>query len=233
MQGYRLLLECGNGSFSRLQEVMDFRNLDGVVISHFHEDHSADLFCLKHAVTGSIVYGQRANPLDLWAPEEPVLALESLSRQPEILKLQPLGQGIIRDQFEVQVLRTAHPMLTYALRLKETATGQVLAYTGDTEWKNELVGWAKDADVLLCEASFQEEDRLRRSYGGHLTAREAGRLARAAGVKRLVLTHFFPEYDLEVSRREAEDSFGAKVELAGVDWNCRRKLNLDLVGSSS
>ncbi|NLK51079.1 MAG: hypothetical protein GX295_01340 [Syntrophomonadaceae bacterium] len=52
---YRLLLECGNGSFSHLQAVTDFRTLDGAIITHFHEDHAADLFCLRHALMGSIV----------------------------------------------------------------------------------------------------------------------------------------------------------------------------------
>ena len=218
LQGYQLLLECGNGSFSRLQGVTDFRTLDGVIISHFHEDHAADLFCLKHALAGSISNGSRAYPLDIWAPEEPARALESLNSQPSnVLKVHPLGQGIIRDQFEVQVMRAEHPMLTYALRLTEKATGQVLAYTADTGWKEELIELAKGADVLLCEASYQEDDTVRRAFGGHLTAGEAGSLGREARVKKLVLTHFFPEYDLEVSRREAEQTFGSRVVLGGID----------------
>jgi ribonuclease BN (tRNA processing enzyme) len=214
LTGYRLLLECGNGSFSRLQELMDFRSLDGVVISHFHEDHAADLFCLRHAIMGSIIMGTRSQPLEIWAPEKPTSALEPLMRQPEFLTLRPLGQGMVQDQFTGRVLQTKHPLLTYALRLEEKTTGQVFAYSADTQWQDELVSFIQGADIFLCEAGFQEHDQIRRQVGGHLTSRQAGQIAKAAGVKKLVLTHFFPEYDLEVSRREAEEAFGSRVELA-------------------
>jgi ribonuclease Z len=67
---------------------------------------------------------------------------------------------------------------------------------------------ADRADLLICEATFLSTDEhLARQYG-HLTARQAGRLAQMAGVRRLVLTHFSRRYsDLEPFAAEARESF--------------------------
>ena len=48
----------------------------------------------------------------------------------------------------------------------------------------------------------------------HMTARQAGALAKEAQVKELIITHFYPEYDLETLRAQAQEGYGARVELA-------------------
>jgi ribonuclease Z len=53
---------------------------------------------------------------------------------------------------------------------------------------------ARGADVLFIEACFLEKDRERAAEKYHLTAWQAGRLARLAGVKRFVLFHYSPKY---------------------------------------
>ncbi|MCL6635808.1 MAG: MBL fold metallo-hydrolase, partial [Peptococcaceae bacterium] len=72
---------------------------------------------------------------------------------------------------------------------------------------------AHEAGIFLCEASGLDQDAgfLR---DRHMTARQAGTLARQARVKELIITHFYPEYDLSVLKAEAEAGFGGTVELA-------------------
>lgn len=68
-----------------------------------------------------------------------------------------------------------------------------------------------------CEATYQDLVPGRepeKSRDHHLTAREAGLLARKARAKRLVLTHLKYDLEREVSRKQAEEGFGAPVEVA-------------------
>ena len=82
--------------------------------------------------------------------------------------------------------------------------GQVVAYLTDLAGTDENLTRAesvvRDADLLLCEAAFLDEDRALAVERNHLTARQAGALARRAGVKRLAVFHLSPRYE----GREAE-----------------------------
>ncbi|WP_336920965.1 ribonuclease Z [Aquipuribacter sp. SD81] len=72
--------------------------------------------------------------------------------------------------------------------------GQVAAVVMDTRWCDGAVELARGADLLLCEATYLHRDADLAEGHGHLTARQAGELAAAAGVRRLVLTHFSQRY---------------------------------------
>jgi ribonuclease Z len=98
-------------------------------------------------------------------------------------------------------------------RLLVSTRGQKLAYVVDTiftranmERITELVG---GADVFFCESLFLDADRDQATKRYHLTARQAGTLARAAGVSRLETFHFSPRYDRdpEPLRAEAQAAF--------------------------
>lgn len=86
--------------------------------------------------------------------------------------------------------------------------GQTFAFVMDTAWCDAALELAAGADLLVCEATFMSgEQHLAREYG-HLTAREAGRLAARAGARRLVLTHFSRRYpDLTALADEARAEF--------------------------
>ena len=92
--------------------------------------------------------------------------------------------------------------------VSEPRPGQVIAVVMDTAWCDAALELADRADLLVCEATFlSTEEHLARQYG-HLTARQAGRLAKIAGVRRLVLTHFSSRYnDLSLFANEARESF--------------------------
>jgi len=95
--------------------------------------------------------------------------------------------------------------------------GQRLAYVTDAlyspENRRKIVALAKDADVLFCEAAYLDRDRDRATERHHLTARQAGLLAREANAKELVLFHFSPRYQGSPDSlyREAGDAFGGPV----------------------
>ena len=103
-----------------------------------------------------------------------------------------------------------HTVPTIGVRAE--AGGRAVAYSADTGPTDELVRLARDADVLVAEASYQgtREDLP----PIHLTARQAGEAAASAGAKRLVLTHLRPYLDWDVSREEAAAAFDGQVETA-------------------
>jgi ribonuclease Z len=91
--------------------------------------------------------------------------------------------------------------------------GRTVVITGDTRPCQSTADAARNADLLIHEATFGDEEAERAVETGHSTAREAAQLARDAGVHRLLLTHFSARYsrdaiDLE---RQARQVFGDTV----------------------
>lgn len=93
--------------------------------------------------------------------------------------------------------------------------GQKIVYISDCRGieKNfrKIIPFASGADILFCEAAFLEKDSEKARKRGHLTARQAGFIAREAGVRELQVIHFSPRYEHcpELLYLEAEEEFRA------------------------
>jgi ribonuclease Z len=99
--------------------------------------------------------------------------------------------------------------------------GQKISYVVDVLGSDEnmcrITELIKDSDLLFIEAYFLEKDRDRAALRYHLTAQQAGRIAREGGVKKLIVFHFSPKYSGNPGElvQEAEDEFrgtGVKTE---------------------
>lgn len=214
--GFRLVVDLGNGSLGQLARYTDVRSLHAVLLSHLHADHCLDA-CSLMVLHRFHPAGQPA-PIRLLGPPgttQRLLAADagsgSLADVFTVEDLEPGARGL--GPFRLGAARVNHPVETYAVRL--TAGGRSLTYSGDTGACPALVELARDTDLLLCEASFMEP-----AAGGppnpsnlHLTGREAGEHAAAAGVGRLVLTHIPMWNDPALVLDEARAVFPA-VELA-------------------
>jgi len=107
--------------------------------------------------------------------------------------------------------RTDHADETLAVRVD--GGGRALGYSADTgpDWSPDVLG--SGLDLLLCEATYTAEHE---GTAGHLSGRQAGAAARAAGAQRLVLTHRWPTVTARAVAEEAEAAFGGPVEQAAI-----------------
>ena len=94
--------------------------------------------------------------------------------------------------------------------------GRRLVISGDTRPCQRLIEAAKGADLLIHEATFSDDEQARALETKHSTGREAGRVAREAGVKRLILTHLSSRHDVDFGRLlgQAREEFKGPAEVA-------------------
>ena len=229
--GATVLLDCGNGVFSKLRRFRDYTKVDGVVISHLHADHFLDLVPFAYALT--YAPRQQPVPVDRWPgtddPARPVMyaprgACDTFRRVVGAWGNEDLIENAFRiveyepsDMPEIGSLRFSfqtvpHFTETFAICVTSSNGSGRLVFGADSRPTEELVEFARDCDLLLVEATLPRPERT--GERGHLTPREAGEHGRDAGAKRVVLTHISDELDALWACKEATDAFGGPVDLA-------------------
>ena len=207
--GFRVLLDLGNGAFGTLQSLADPASIDALYLSHLHADHCLDVapFVVWHRYSGR----SRGRPVPLYAPPGAHRRLASAyygdsAPLEDVFDFTVLtGAPFELGPFAVRTARTAHPVECHAVRL--TAGGRSLVYTGDTGASAAVVELARGADVLLAEAAHPDVPGLPPDL--HLTGREAGEHAAEAGVGRLLLTHVPAWIDADAQQADARAVFAA------------------------
>jgi ribonuclease BN (tRNA processing enzyme) len=218
--GTRVLLDCGSGVAGSLHRFCTVFDLDAVVISHLHPDHFTDIYPLRNELAFGRMPVLSAPPMMLFAPADAlerlagVMAGEASRREfTSGFTLHPLEDG--RGQvggLQLRFVRTSHPTACHAVEVRSGA--RRLVYSADTGPSAEVERLAAGCDLFLCENTLLEGDEALVAELGHLTARMAGAMASRAGVRRLLLTHFFtPRHAVKDSLAAAAKEFGA-VEAA-------------------
>ncbi len=204
------MLDCGSGVLTLLQNYIELEHLDAVVVSHYHWDHIADIGCLQYATRVLMDLGKRQKPLQIYGHREDDhfsrLNYLTFTQAQGINPTSKLAIGDLNFTFS----RNVHPDPCLSMRIEKDNT--ILVYITDTEWTDNLVAIARDADLLMCESSLYDEFLGR--IPGHLTAGQAGAIAAAAGVKRLVLNHLPHFGDHRRLVQQARKKYKGRVELA-------------------
>ena len=211
IDGYKLWLDAGSGSWRNLVTLMDYKQVEAVILTHRHPDHTSDLFQSYHARH----YGQ-PDPLPripVWAPQETVDAILGFVKDLEdSFQVQTVkaGDELTVGGASMSFVEMAHPAETVGVRV--THEGSILAYSADTGADADFEKLAGGTDLFLCEATEQDSDDI---WEGHLRASQAGEIAARVGVKSLLLTHLPPGRDHSLSLAEAKSTAGdVPVELA-------------------
>jgi len=116
--------------------------------------------------------------------------------------------------FSARFCEVPHFVPAYACELTEPS-GRRFTYGSDCGYNEGLVEFAVDTDLLILEATIGGDNNA--SYdelSGHMSAKQAGELARTAGAKRLVLSHYSDEIDASAAEREGTAAFGEPVQMA-------------------
>jgi ribonuclease BN (tRNA processing enzyme) len=214
--GFRLLLDVGNGSTGALQEACGLLGPDAVVVSHLHGDHYLDLI--------TYTYARRYHP-DGMPPLLPVFGPSTIqdamiraygkgidSLLDEVYEFHPVDRDSIVDigPFHVDLRRVNHPVETYGMRI--TGGGRTMSYSADSGISDALVDLAAGVDLFLCEASYLDGDANPPDI--HLTGREAAEHAVKASAQRLVLTHLVPWGDETRTVVEAKSVYDGDIAVA-------------------
>jgi ribonuclease BN (tRNA processing enzyme) len=213
------LVDCGDGVARQLALArLPMRDLRAVFITHQHSDHNAGygpLFLLGW--TGGIdrpvdTYGppplQKMTKLLLEAYEFDItLRMKDEGRPPLAPLIRPHeitrpGEVFADDRVRVTAALNHHPPIEHSFAYRFDTADRSIVISGDTNYSDAVVSLAKGADVLVHEvlhrpfwerANAPQTPEIRRHIiASHTDAEDLGRLATAAGVKTLVLTHFVP-----------------------------------------
>ena len=228
-EGFRLLMDMGSGGLGAMQQYADLYGIDAVLLSHLHADHCLDLCGYSVARTfhpdGPMpripVYGPAQTEVRLGRamaadPAADDAGAHTRDRVGDAFDFVTVTAGTFEiGPLRVRAERMNHPVETHGFRLEHA--GWSLAYSADTGPTDALVRLARDADVLLCEASFAEPadgSAADLPQNLHLTARQAAEHAARAGPGQLVLTHLVPWNNADQSLDQAGRAFDGLVRLA-------------------
>lgn len=196
----RLMLDCGSGALSRLQQHVSIEDLDAIILSHLHSDHMADLLVLRYGLPAMVADGRRSAPLPLYLPEEPA-DVAALLRAEMGFTAHTIHSGdtVTLHDATLSFFGVRHPVPCNALRVEQG--GASFAYSGDLNTTPGFEDFAHGADFLLIDGCLS---CARWSENGpHLTAGLAAEVAKKAGVGRVVITHIHPEIEEATLLEEA------------------------------
>jgi ribonuclease BN (tRNA processing enzyme) len=239
LAGQRFVVDCGLGVTRGLvDQGMQLKDIDQIVITHLHSDHYLELGPLLHtAWTAGL-----KTPVDIWGPEgladywrhfvasmrfdiDIRLADEGRPDLERLIRFHVVTEGAAFQigPLTVTALAVEHPPVpAFAFRFE--GGGKAVVFSGDTAYFPPLAGFARDADLLIHEAMLGEalpalmarigngDDRLMKHWlRAHTLAADAAQIATAAGVKALALHHLIPSDD---------PAYGEAEWLAGIrdEW---------------
>ena len=213
-EGFRLLLDAGNGAIGALQRHVGIFDLDAVLLSHLHADHCIDLVAYSYARR---YHPEQPARLVVHGPRGTAERLSRIFDKPppdglhDVYDFRTTAPGKTRiGPFEVELTPTAHPIECYAVRV--SVGGRSLTYSADTGPSVDVARAAAGSDLFLCEATWLDDSVTVPDL--HLTARQAGEHAARAGVGRLALIHTTAYLDQDAYVEQAARAFDGPIDRA-------------------
>ena len=194
-----ILFDMGPGTLCRMARLgMGPEKIESIFLTHFHPDHTADLIHFLFACRNPEIFKKRtpfliSGPVGLHKFMEALQSVypDWLDYPSDIMRIEELPPNETKNRNHghcaIRTAPTHHTPQSLAYRIE--SSGKAVVISGDTGYCDPVIELAQGADLLILEAAFPDDHPVE----GHLTPSAAGRMARLAEVKRLVLTHFYPE----------------------------------------
>lgn len=206
-------VDMGPGTLSNIQKVIKLTELDALLISHMHPDHYLDIYGLRYFLE----YDQKsALRLKIFGPrglKDKIISIqpESLSTFESLFDFKEINSG---ENFEigdilVSSFKAVHPLDT--LMYSFMADDKKIFYTADTGMFENLINFMRDSDLLLCEATYLRKEA---PSNVHLRTTEIAEMANTAGIKKVILSHFWPGTDRIKSKSEVKEFYNGSVIVA-------------------
>lgn len=190
--GSRVVLIDGAGNPQvRLRAAgIDETSITDIVLTHFHPDHVSGIPLLLMGMG----LDKRNTPLNIYANQHCMTFMQKLldfydwgswhqySVNFITLPEDELHCFLDTDELKIFSSPVKHFIPTHGVRAEFKASNKVLAYSCDTRKTQSVINYAKDADILIHEAAGESV--------GHSSAKQAGEVAKEAGVKSLYLIHY-------------------------------------------
>ena len=232
----RVVLDLGPGTLPELRKHVDFRGIDGIILSHLHVDHWLDILAMRFALAYNPIPPPGKVPL--WLPpgglsllNRLAIALSGEASQDEgyfsvfaAREFDPDAELTV-GEITLRFQPTVHYVPCWAVRASNGRDGD-LFYTADTGPSADLVPFASGSFTVIAEGAAQPESDEPFASRGHLTPTEAGSLALRMNAGVLVLSHLWAENDPIAAAEQARRAFGGPVELAtsGLSLTWRQSL---------
>ena len=216
----KILFDTGPGTIRQLLKLkVNLLDIDHIFYTHLHNDHISDL----PAIIWSNNYGtKRKKPLDLYGPKgfkkycriliKKILNPEKLfynvnvkeMKKNKIIKVLLNKKNYIR----ISSIKSKHTKNSISYRIEYN--NKSIVYSGDSIYSNEIIKISKNADLLIIECSLPDNKKV----ADHLTPSLCGKIAAKANVKKLVLTHMYPECDKVDVKKQCAKEFKGNIVLA-------------------
>ncbi len=219
--GRSILIDSASGTLRQLARLgIKYSKIDIIFYTHLHPDHVGEFVPFVFAQKYAPGY-KRELPVKVIAAKGFLKFYEGLKQafgawvEPregalEIHELDIDGNSSdIISPLILKYTKARHTPQSLAYRI-ELPTGKSVVFTGDTDFSPEIIELAKGADLLVSECAAPEEHKVE----GHLIPSEAGEMAQQAGVRQLLLTHFYPPCDKSDILGPAKKHFPGPIILA-------------------
>ena len=194
--GTLILLDIGSGITKKIvdngHEILELKY---IVISHFHGDHTSDLI---YMIKANWMY-KRKEDLILIGPiglkdfyEKLMTTYEYLKNQINFIKVVELNNkayASFEHALKISAIKVPHSKYSMAYLIEKERIR--IVYSGDTDYSEDLIQFAKNTDILIHECSLIDIDKRE----GHVTPTEIARLSSKIKPHKVILTHFYPICD--------------------------------------
>jgi ribonuclease Z len=200
-----VLVDCSGSPYQKiLKGGLDPMRVSSLIVTHRHVDHLYGIPSLAH----NMDLAGRRTTLHVYALPETMPFLHGF------LALFPL-EAKMPYRIESAPVKHGAPNIGIRVEFASPQERGVVVYSSDTSPCPSLIALARDADILIHEATFLHSEAGRAATDGHTTGYQAGEVATQAGVKRLILCHFVDSLHDQVDavRREARQTYDGPVEI--------------------